>query len=68
MCGFVATMGSPILSMEVKDRIVALHEEGMTWYAIAAKLNILRSIICTILKNFQLRGIVVSPKSIGRPC
>jgi hypothetical protein len=67
-CGFVATMGSPRLSIEVKGRIVGLHERRMIPYKITRKLNIPWSIVCTVLKKIQLCGTVVLPKSLGRPC
>jgi hypothetical protein len=59
--------GSPKLSTKVKGRIIDLHEGEMTPYEIVAKLNILQSTTCSILKNFQPCGIAVSPKSPGRP-
>lgn len=55
------------LTTEEKGLIVGMHEAKMSGADIARNMGMPKTTVYTILKNFQLRGTVVSPKPTGRP-
>lgn len=56
------------LTTEEKGRIVGLHEAGISGAQIGRQLGIARQTVSALLKRFQLRGTVVSPKPTGARC
>lgn len=55
------------LTTEEKARIVGMHEAGVKGAKIARELGYSTSTVYTVLKSFERRGTVESPKPSGRP-
>lgn len=55
------------LSCDLKELIIKFHKSGEKQCDISKRLSVHKSIVSRVLKNFKVRGNVLSKKKTGRP-